>query len=142
MGRPFSISPVRQRCSVRSVRATLQIGDPSVLATLTGIPTVGDFRIADMAVGGQGAPLVPYFDWLVFRSSTVNRLLAQHRRDSQPDHGIPKNSAARMIVIAFDTGPGNMLVDSLMHEFYGKPCDIDGRDRCAWSRVTPIYSPR
>lgn len=109
----------------QTVRATLQIGDPSVLATLTGIPTVGDFRIADMAVGGQGAPLVPYFDWLVFRSSTVNRLLLNIGGIANLTM-IPKNSEPDD-VIAFDTGPGNMLVDSLMHEFYGKLCDIDGR---------------
>ena len=59
----------------RPVRATLQIGDPSVLAAMTGIRTVGNFRPADMAVGGEGAPLVPYFDWLAFRSSTIERVI-------------------------------------------------------------------
>ncbi len=107
------------------IRATLQIGDPSVLAALTGICTVGDFRVADMAVGGQGAPLVPYFDWLVFRSPVKNRLLLNIGGISNLTV-LPKRCSADD-VFAFDTGPGNMVVDSLMHEFYGKPFDHDGR---------------
>lgn len=107
------------------IRATMQIGDPSVLATLTGVTTVGDFRVADMALGGQGAPLVPYFDWLVFRSKTTNRLLLNIGGIANITV-LPKNCSADR-VFAFDTGPGNMVVDSLMHEFYGKPCDFNGR---------------
>lgn len=109
----------------RKIRATLQIGDPSVLAALTGICTVGDFRVADMAVGGQGAPLVPYFDWLVFRSPAKNRLLLNIGGISNLTV-LPKRCSPDD-VFAFDTGPGNMVVDSLMHEFYGKPFDHDGR---------------
>jgi len=109
----------------RKIRATLQIGDPSVLATLTGIPTVGDFRVADMAVGGQGAPLVPYFDWLVFRSKTKNRLLLNIGGIANITV-LPRTCSVEK-VYAFDTGPGNMIVDSLMHEFYGKPYDEIGR---------------
>jgi len=108
----------------RAIRATMQIGDPSVLATLTGIPTVGDFRVADMAVGGQGAPLVPYVDWLLFRSRTRNRLLLNIGGIANVTV-IPKNCRADR-VFAFDTGPGNMVVDSLMHEFYGKAYDEGG----------------
>jgi anhydro-N-acetylmuramic acid kinase len=108
----------------RTLRATLQIGDPSVLATLTGVPTVGDFRVADMAVGGQGAPLVPYIDWLLFRSKSVNRLLLNIGGIANVTV-LPKDCSADS-VFAFDTGPGNMVVDSLMHEFYGKPFDQDG----------------
>jgi anhydro-N-acetylmuramic acid kinase len=107
------------------VRGTLQIGDPSVVAALTGITTVGDFRIADMAVGGQGAPLVPYFDWLMFRSRRKNRLLLNIGGIANITL-LPKNCAPEEVT-AFDTGPGNMVVDSLMHEFYGKPYDQDGR---------------
>lgn len=109
----------------RTVAGTLQIGDPSVIAALTGITTVGDFRVADMAVGGQGAPLVPYFDWLMFRSSAKNRLLLNIGGIANITV-LPKQCAAEE-VRAFDTGPGNMVVDSLMHEFYGKPYDQDGR---------------
>jgi anhydro-N-acetylmuramic acid kinase len=116
--------PSPQRILSRSVRATLQIGDPSVLATLTGITTVGDFRVADMAAGGQGAPLVPYFDWLTFRSKTKNRIalniggianLTVLPKECRPDE-----------VLAFDTGPGNMIVDGLMQRFYGRRFDRDG----------------
>lgn len=105
--------------------STLQIGDPSVLAKLTGILTVGDFRVADIALGGQGAPLVPYFDYLIFRSKTKNRGLLNIggianisviKRNSQPDD-----------VIAFDTGPGNMMIDALMKIFFNKQFDNNGR---------------
>jgi len=109
----------------KTIRATLQIGDPSVLATITRIPTIGDFRVADMAVGGQGAPLVPYFDWLVFRSKKYHRLLLNIGGIANITV-LPKNCVPEDVV-AFDTGPGNMVVDSLMHEFYGKPFDHDGR---------------
>jgi anhydro-N-acetylmuramic acid kinase len=109
----------------RSIRGTLQIGDPSVLAALTGVRTVGDFRVADMAVGGQGAPLVPYVDWLVFRSRTLNRLLLNIGGIANITV-LPKNCPVERIT-AFDTGPGNMVVDQLMHEFYGKPYDAHGR---------------
>jgi len=109
----------------RKIRATLQIGDPSVIATLTGITTVGDFRVADVAAGGQGAPLVPYFDWLVFRSRTTNRLLVNIGGIANITV-LPKNAAPEDVT-AFDTGPGNMVVDSLMHEFYGKRFDQSGR---------------
>jgi anhydro-N-acetylmuramic acid kinase len=117
--------PKPRRLFGKTVRATLQIGDPSVLSTITGIVTVGDFRLADMAVGGQGAPLVPYFDWLVFRSNTVNRLLLNIGGIANITV-IPKKCRAEEI-IAFDTGPGNMVVDSLMHEFYGKRYDHSGK---------------
>ena len=108
----------------RKVRATLQIGDPSILATLTGIPTVGDFRVADMAVGGQGAPLVPYFDWLAFRSRTKNKLLLNIGGIANVTM-LPRNCSVEEVT-AFDTGPGNMVVDTLMSKLYKKPFDRNG----------------
>jgi anhydro-N-acetylmuramic acid kinase len=108
----------------KTVRATLQIGNPSALATLTGIPTVGDFRVADMAAGGEGAPLIPYFDWLVFRSRTKGRLLLNIGGIANVTV-LPNNCTAPE-VIAFDTGPGNMLVDGLMQRLYGRRFDRGG----------------
>jgi anhydro-N-acetylmuramic acid kinase len=106
------------------VRATLQIGDPSALATLTGVPTVGNFRVADMAAGGEGAPLVPYFDWLVFRSRTRGRLLLNIGGIANVTV-LPKKCTASDVV-AFDTGPGNMLVDGLMQRLYRRRFDRGG----------------
>jgi anhydro-N-acetylmuramic acid kinase len=112
------------RLAGRMVRATLQIGDPSVLATLTGIPTVGNFRVADMAAGGEGAPLIPYFDWLVFRSRSKGRLLLNIGGISNIT--LLPRLATVGDVVAFDTGPGNMLVDALTQKFFGQKYDVDG----------------
>ena len=109
----------------RQVSGTLQIGDPSVLAKLTGIVTVGDFRVGDMALGGQGAPLVPYFDYVMFRSDAKTRALLNIGGISNITF-IPRGASVDDVV-AFDTGPGNMLVDRLMVEFYRKEFDEDGK---------------
>ncbi len=117
--------PKPRRMFGKHIAATLQIGDPSVLATLTGITTVGDFRLPDMAAGGQGAPLVPFFDWLVFRSPKKNRLLLNVGGIANITM-VPRNCTLDR-VLAFDTGPGNMVIDALMDTFHGLPMDKDGR---------------
>lgn len=116
--------PSPQKIFGKSVRSTLQLGDPSTIAKLTGIVTVGDFRTADMALGGEGAPLVPYFDFLAFRSKTKNRALLNIGGIANITV-LPKNCSVRD-VRAFDTGPGNMLVDALMKKLYKKDFDHNG----------------
>lgn len=90
-------------------RSTLQIGDISVIAKRTGWLTVGDFRPADMAVGGQGAPLVPYGDLILFGHPEKGRLL-QNIGGIGNCTAIPAGARPEEI-FAFDTGPGNMIID-------------------------------
>lgn len=106
------------------VSSTLQIGDPSVLAKLTGKITVGDFRVGDVALNGQGAPLIPYFDFLLFHSKFVNRALLNIGGIS--NFTILAKQCRQAEVLAFDIGPGNMLVDSLMKYFFAKDFDENG----------------
>jgi anhydro-N-acetylmuramic acid kinase len=106
-------------------RSTLQIGDPSVIANVTGITTVGDFRVADVAVGGSGAPLVPYLDYVLFRSETKNRLLVNIGGISNVTY-LPRN-ADKNKLIAFDTGPGNMLIDYVMMKLFKRKYDSNGK---------------
>ncbi|HJY64217.1 MAG TPA: anhydro-N-acetylmuramic acid kinase [Ignavibacteria bacterium] len=106
------------------VKSTFQIGDPAIIANLTGITTIGDFRIADCAVGGDGAPLVPYLDYVLFRHKKRNRALLNIGGISNITI-IPKNSAKDK-VIAFDTGPGNMLIDGVATLLFNKGYDKNG----------------
>jgi anhydro-N-acetylmuramic acid kinase len=104
---------------------TMQIGDPSVIAKLTGITTVGDFRIGDVAVGGSGAPLVPIFDYALLKSRRLTRGVLNIGGIANITV-LPKNCSLEE-VYAFDTGPGNMVVDGLMKELYGKEYDSGGK---------------
>jgi len=98
-----------------NISSTLQIGEPAVIAAITGVTTVGDFRPADMAVGGQGAPLVPFGDYLLYRDPGRGRAVLNIGGIANVTI-IPK-AASPHSVIAFDTGPGNMVVDALVHHF-------------------------
>lgn len=116
--------PRPRRLFGREIRATLQVGDPSVIAKLTGVVTVGNFRTADIAVGGSGAPLVPYFDYLMLRSATTSR--AALNIGGIANITILPAGCGVGDVTAFDTGPGNMIIDALMKRFFGKPYDQGG----------------
>ena len=105
-------------------RSTLQIGDPAVVAARTGILTVGDFRPADMALGGQGAPLVPLFDFLQFRHESRVRLLVNIGGIANLTF-LPAGAKAED-VLAFDTGPGNVLLDELARRYFSLPFDQNG----------------
>ncbi len=107
------------------VISTLQIGDPSVLAKRTGIPVVGDFRVADMALGGQGAPLIPYFDWVYFSRFRKN-IMAVNIGGIANFTFIPDDGDIHKVT-AFDCGPGNMLIDQVTQTFFHKPYDENGR---------------
>lgn len=95
--------------------STLQIGEPATIAARTGITTVADFRPADIAVGGQGAPLVPYVDYLLHRHAKLGRV-SLNLGGIANITVIPANAKPAQ-VFAFDTGPANMLIDALVTHF-------------------------
>jgi anhydro-N-acetylmuramic acid kinase len=134
-GQTIYHNPNGGRYAGRAVRSTLQIGEPSVIAQRTGITTVADFRPRDMAAGGEGAPLVPYADYILFSDRRLTRAVQNiggianvtflpacgdaGRRSSQCPYGNTTNKD----VLAFDTGPGNMVIDGVMRLITkGKRC--------------------
>src|SRR5271154_325967 len=99
----------------RTTASTLQIGEPSVIAARTGITTVADFRPADIAAGGQGAPLVPYADYLLYRDAKRGRVSLN--LGGIANITVIPASAKPANVFAFDTGPANMVIDALVAHF-------------------------
>ena len=97
--------------------STLQIGEPAVIAHETGIPTIADFRVADMAAGGQGAPLVSYPDYLLFRDTTKTMGLLNIGGIANLTV-LPANGSFDSVSAA-DPGPGNMCIDSVVSELTG-----------------------
>jgi anhydro-N-acetylmuramic acid kinase len=108
----------------RKLAATWQTGEAAIIAAKLRIPAVSDFRPADIAVGGQGAPLVPFLDYALFRDPLVGRI-AQNIGGIANLTAIPAAAAASDLV-AFDTGPGNMVIDAVTMELFGRPIDRDG----------------
>lgn len=106
------------------VRATLQIGEASVIAERLQATVVSDFRPADLAAGGQGAPLVPILDYVMFRSPKVNRIL-QNLGGISNLTAIPAG-ASHNDVMAFDTGPANVVIDGVMAKLFRRAFDRDG----------------
>ena len=109
----------------RPIACTWQTGEAAIVSARTGVPVVSDFRPADMAAGGKGAPLVPFLDFILFRHARRGRIL-------QNLGGIGNLTAIAAAatadqVIAFDTGPGNMVIDAVTEQLFGQPFDREGR---------------
>jgi anhydro-N-acetylmuramic acid kinase len=107
-----------------AVRVTWQMGEATVIAERLRVPVVSDFRPADVAAGGQGAPLVPMLDYCMFRSAKVSRVL-QNLGGIGNLTAIPAGAGADG-VMAFDTGPGNMVIDACMRRLYEQEFDRGG----------------
>jgi anhydro-N-acetylmuramic acid kinase len=131
-----------------ATRSTLAIGQSAVIAERTGVITVGDLRVRDVAAGGQGAPLVPYFDWALLRHPKKARAM-QNIGGIANVTFVPPGATLDQIS-AFDTGPGNMVIDALVYVHTGgnETCDRDGGraargkvhdDILAWCMSNPYF---
>ena len=122
----------------KKLAVTWQTGEAAVIAARTGVPVVSDFRPADMAAGGKGAPLVPYLDNLLYRDAHVGRIALNiggiANLTAIPAEAAPEN------VIAFDTGPGNMVMDALTEKGFGQPFDRDGQFASAGHVVESVLA--
>lgn len=112
----------------KNSRSTFQIGNPALIASRSGVITVGNFRQADIALGGQGAPLVPYVDYILFRSEEFDRVLLNI--GGIANITILPAGCREKDVLAYDTGPGNMVINRLMEILYEKPFDNNGELAC------------
>jgi anhydro-N-acetylmuramic acid kinase len=109
----------------RALTTTWQIGEGAIVAARCRVPVVSDFRPADLGAGGKGAPLVPFLDYIVYRHRTRGRVL-QNIGGIGNLTAIPAAAKPGQL-IAFDTGPGNMLIDACMEHLFGKRFDRNGK---------------
>jgi anhydro-N-acetylmuramic acid kinase len=120
----------------KRVATTWQSGEAAIIASRVGVPVVSDFRPADMAAGGKGAPLVPFLDYLFFRDQKVGRIV-QNIGGIANLTAIPAGAGPER-VIAFDTGPGNMVIDAVTDALFGCPFDRDGKIAASGSVQEPV----
>jgi anhydro-N-acetylmuramic acid kinase len=124
----------------RDAACTWQIGEMAMLAQRSGVPVVSNFRPADMVVGGKGAPLVPLLDYVLFRHSTRGRVLQNLGGIGNLTALPPK--VGPLGVVAFDSGPANMVIDQLMQQLFGKPFDRGGKTGSRGSVINSVVSSR
>jgi len=106
------------------VAVTWQTGEGAVVAARCAVPVVSDFRPADMAAGGTGAPLVPFLDYLLYRHARRGRLV-QNLGGIGNLTAIPAGGGPEQVA-AFDTGPANMVIDAVAEQLFGRAMDRDG----------------
>jgi anhydro-N-acetylmuramic acid kinase len=126
----------RARYLGHQLACTWQTGEGAVIAERLGVPVVSDFRPADMAVGGKGAPLVPFLDYALLRNSRTGRIL-QNLGGIANISAIPAGALPSQI-LAFDTGPGNMVIDQLMQKLFSKPYDRNGETARSGKILQPV----
>jgi len=118
------------------LRCTSQIGEPSLLAERLRIPVISDFRPADLAAGGQGAPLVPMLDFCLFRHATKNRVLLN--LGGIANVTVLPAACTTADVLAFDTGPASILIDLLMQQLYNRHFDKNGAVAASGQPLKPV----
>jgi len=118
------------------IRCTSQIGEPAVLAERLRIPVISDFRPADLAAGGQGAPLVSMLDFCLFRHATKSRVLLNLGGIANVT-ALPAGCASSD-VLAFDTGPASILIDLLMQQLYNRRFDKNGVVAASGQIIQPV----
>lgn len=122
----------------KKIAATWQIGEGAVIAARVGAPVVSDFRTADMAARGQGAPLVPFLDLLLYRDERIGRIV-QNIGGIANLTVVPASTKPEQ-VIAFDTGPGNMVIDAVTERLFGKAFDRDGQIAASGNVLEKVVS--
>ena len=127
------------RYAGRDFACTWQIGEIAMLARESGVPVVSNFRPADMVAGGQGAPLVPLLDYTIFRHASRGRVL-QNLGGIGNLTAIPPASEISQI-LAFDTGPANMVIDAITQSLFQKPYDRGGRIAARGRVLNSILDP-
>jgi anhydro-N-acetylmuramic acid kinase len=120
------------------IAATWQTGEGAMIAARVGLPVISDFRPADIAFGGKGAPLVPFLDYLLYRHDRIGRVV-QNIGGIANLTAIPVG-ASRERVVAFDTGPGNMVIDAVTERLFGMPFDRGGLIAGSGTVIEPVIA--
>ena len=137
-GQTLYHQPRAENYAGRRFGCTWQLGEAAVIAAAAGVPVVSNFRPADMMAGGQGAPLVPLLDYVLFADRKRGRVL-QNIGGIANLTAIPPG-AKPDAVVAFDTGPGNMVIDALAQQLFGKRFDHNGRFAARGTVLAPVLA--